>query len=279
MKALESEPDNIELVRSLEQLRRGAGRERDRVATLRRLAKLEGEPETQRALAKEAASIAEMTLADPKLAEEILRELLEWVDADPFALAELTRRREGAGDYEAVVELLLKRAEGESDGAKALELRHRAAEVAVRSLNDKPRAVGFYEEILEQDRSDVRAQVAVRALYGELGKFSMNSRSSSVSSSIFAGHARGTVAWLRPRAREAAAREVRSAARVVRHTPADPRRIARSRRSRAHADRALRSNRPRRRARGAARTARRACAREQQRREKLELTRMVELGA
>ncbi|OJY31236.1 MAG: hypothetical protein BGO98_46070 [Myxococcales bacterium 68-20] len=170
-KALDADPENIELVRALETLRRGPGRERDRVATLRRLVKLEGEPDRKRELAREAAELAEVTLADAKLAEEVLRELLAENDADAWANGELTRLRENAGDYQEVVTLLLKRAEAESDGDQALRLRHRAAEVASERLGDRDRAVALYEEILEQERGDVRAQERLRALYRELGKY------------------------------------------------------------------------------------------------------------
>ena len=169
-KALDADPENIELVRALEALRRGPGRERDRVATLRRLAKLEGEPDRKRELAREAAELAEVTLADAKLAEEVLRELLAENEADAWANGELTRLRENAGDHQEVVALLLKRAEADPDGEQALGLRHRAAEVASERLGDRDRAVALYEEILEQERGDARAQERLRALYGELGK-------------------------------------------------------------------------------------------------------------
>jgi tetratricopeptide (TPR) repeat protein len=170
-KALDADPENVELVRALEALRRGPGRERDRVATLRRLAKLEGEPERKRELAREAAQLAEGTLADAKLAEEVLRELLADNDADAWANAELTRLRESSGDNEEVVGLLLKRAEANPDGGEALALRHRAAEVAAERLGDKGRAVALYEGIFEQERSDVRAQERLRALYSELARW------------------------------------------------------------------------------------------------------------
>jgi len=170
-KALAADPENIDLVRALEELRRGPGRERDRVATLRRLAKLEGEPDRKRELAREAAQIAEGTLADAKLAEDVLRELLAENDADVWANTELTRLRESAGDHEEVVALLLKRAEMEADGEQAVALRHRAAEVASEKLGDRDRAVALYEEILEQERGDARAHERLRALYGELGKY------------------------------------------------------------------------------------------------------------
>ncbi|MBX3224301.1 MAG: hypothetical protein KF795_27550 [Labilithrix sp.] len=170
-KALDADPENVELVRALEALRRGPGRERDRVATLRRLAKLEGEPDRKRELAREAAELSEVTLADAKLAEEVLRELLAENEADAWANGELTRLRENAGDHEEVVALLLKRAEADPDGEQALGLRHRAAEVAEGRLGDRDRAVALYEEILEQERGDARAHERLRALYADLGKY------------------------------------------------------------------------------------------------------------
>jgi tetratricopeptide (TPR) repeat protein len=170
-KALETDPENIDLVRALEELRRGPGRERDRIATLRRLAKLEGEPDVKRTLAREAAQLAEVTLGDAKLAEEVLREVLAENEADAWAAEELTRLREAAGDFEEVVRLLLRRAEDAADGAQALALRHRAAEVAAERLGDRDRAAALYEEIFEQERGDTRAQQRLVALYGELGKY------------------------------------------------------------------------------------------------------------
>jgi tetratricopeptide (TPR) repeat protein len=170
-KALDADPENVELVRALEALQRGPGRERDRVATLRRLAKLEGEPDRKRELARDAAQLAEITLADAKLAEEVLRELLAENEADGWANSELTRLRENAGDHEEVVALLLKRAEADPDGSEAIALRHRAAEVTSERLRDHARAVALYEGIFEQERSDARAQERLRALYGELEKW------------------------------------------------------------------------------------------------------------
>lgn len=170
-RALDLDPENVELVRGLEELTRAPGRERDRIAVLRRLGRLEGEPERKRELAREAVEMAENIVADPRLAEEVLRELLADNDGDAWAAEELTRLRQDAGDHAEVVTLLLRRAEGEADVTKAIELRHRAAEVAAGKLDDRDRAIALYEEILEQEPTDARAQERLRALYGELGKY------------------------------------------------------------------------------------------------------------
>ena len=170
-RALDSDPENVELVRSLEELTRAPGRERDRIGVMRRLARLEGEPATKRELSREATAMAETILADPRLAEEVLRELLAENEGDAWAMGELTRLREAAGDHAEVVTLLLRRAEGATDASGAAVLRHRAADVASSKLADRDRAIALYEEILEQDPTDDRAQERLRALYEELGKY------------------------------------------------------------------------------------------------------------
>lgn len=170
-KALDADPEDIELVRAIEELQRATGRERDRIGSLRRLMKLEGEPEQKRERAREATQLAEVALGDAKLAEEVLRELLVENEADAWAAEELTRLREAAGDDEEVVRLLLLRADAEAEGARATELRHRAAEVASERLGDRRRAASLYEQILEHERSDARAEERLRKLYAELESY------------------------------------------------------------------------------------------------------------
>ena len=170
-RALDLDPENVELVRSLEELTRAPGRERDRIAVLRRLGRLEGEPAKKQEIAREALEMAENVVADPRLAEEVLRELLADNEGDAWAAEELTRLRHDAGDHAEVVSLLLKRAEAQADAALAIELRHRAADVASTKLKDRDRAIALYEEILDQEPTDVKAQERLRALYDELGKY------------------------------------------------------------------------------------------------------------
>jgi golgin subfamily B member 1 len=169
-RALAHDPENLELVRSLEELTRSPGRERDRVTVLRRIGRLEGEPSQKREVAREAVQIAEEVLGDPALAEEILREALAEDEADAWAAEQLTRLREAAGDHAEVVTLLIRRAEATSDGGEAIELRRRAADVSAERMSDPERACALYEEIVEQEPTDVRAQARLRELYGQLGK-------------------------------------------------------------------------------------------------------------
>jgi tetratricopeptide (TPR) repeat protein len=95
--------------------------------------------------------------------------MLAEADGDLWALEELTRLREAAGDDAEAVALSLKRAELVPDGAAALELRHRAAKVLTDRLKDTTRAISLYEEILESEPSDAQAASSLRSLYGAAG--------------------------------------------------------------------------------------------------------------
>ncbi|MFW5738828.1 MAG: tetratricopeptide repeat protein, partial [Myxococcota bacterium] len=165
--ALERDPDNLDLLRSIEDLQREPGREKELIATLRRRAVLELDVDKRRELFREAKSLAETALDDPKLSEEVLRQLIELDDGYLWAYEELTQLREKAEDYKEVVELLLKRAELTAYGPDTLQLRHQAAEVLRDKLDDSDRALEIYEEIFDADPMDAKAAEALRQLYAK----------------------------------------------------------------------------------------------------------------
>ncbi len=165
-KALAIDPESLDVLRAIEEIRRAPGRERELVDTLRTRARLEADSATKRELLREAKTLAEGVVGDRELAEVVLRDLIAEDDADPWALEEMTRLRQAAGDHAEVVRLLLRRAEL-SDGVDALALKHQAARVLVEELRELPRATSLYEEILEAEPSDGQAAAALRRLYGE----------------------------------------------------------------------------------------------------------------
>jgi tetratricopeptide (TPR) repeat protein len=165
-KALAIEPENIEVLRALENIRRAPGRERELVHTLRTRARLESDTSTKRQLLREAKGLAEGPVGDKELAEASLRDLVAEDDADVWALEELTKLREAASDHPEVVKLLLRRAELVVDGGDALALRHQAARVLEQELHDGERATLLYEEILDAEPTDASAADALRRLYG-----------------------------------------------------------------------------------------------------------------
>ncbi len=167
--ALALSPDNDVVLRAVVELQRASGRERDLVASLRTLAKLEG-PQGASDLRREAKALAQGPLADAAIAEEVLREMLAVDESDAWALAELTAVRDTAGDHAEVLKLLTRRAEIEVDGEEVRRLRHRAAEVARERLDDAPASIGLYEQIFEDQPSDERAARALRELYEKTGR-------------------------------------------------------------------------------------------------------------
>jgi tetratricopeptide (TPR) repeat protein len=170
-KALAIDPENVDVLRALEQIRRAPGRERELVQTLRTRARLEGDVATKRELLREAKAIAEETVGDRELAEAVLRDLVVEDEGDLWALEELTKLRGAAGDDAEVVRLLLRRAELVVDGGEALSLKHEAARVLAEKLNDPARATSLYEEVLESEPADATAATALRKLYAEAGRY------------------------------------------------------------------------------------------------------------
>jgi tetratricopeptide (TPR) repeat protein len=169
-RALSIDPENLDVLRALEDLRREPGRERELVHTLRTRARLETDIATKRELLRDAKGLAEGPVGDRDLAEATLRDLIAEDEADLWALEELTKLRAAAGDDAEVVKLLLFRAEIGSDGEAALRLRHEAARVLVEKLQEATRATSLYEEILDSEPTDAPAATALRSLYSQAGR-------------------------------------------------------------------------------------------------------------
>jgi tetratricopeptide (TPR) repeat protein len=170
VRALAVDPENVDVLRSIEAIRRAPGRERELVATLRERAKLEADLGTKKDLLRQAKELADQPLADAALAEEVLRDLLNEDEGDRWALGELIKLRQAGGDWKEVAALLLRRAELET-GAEAVEAQHQAAKVFVERLSDTGRAIGIYEAILEAEPTDRLASSSVRDLYVREGRF------------------------------------------------------------------------------------------------------------
>jgi golgin subfamily B member 1 len=163
-KALASDPENVEILRTIESLQRGPGRERDLVATLRRRASLEGSLEDKRVLLREAHALATTALPEPGLGEEILRELLKEDEANAWALEQLTAARASEKDWEEVFTLLIRRGELATNADEQSQLRHEAARVAKAELKNEPQAIELYRELLEASEGGISDEVAIREL-------------------------------------------------------------------------------------------------------------------
>ncbi|HVY46847.1 MAG TPA: tetratricopeptide repeat protein, partial [Minicystis sp.] len=165
-RALEHDATSEFILREVEALQRAPGRERDLVATLRRIAALDGMQGSSAEIRREAKSLAER-LGDAKLVEAVLREMIAADEADAWAIAELAKVREAAGDHEEVYALLVRQAELAADADDVRKLRHAAADVAREKLGDEARAIDLYARIFEDEPSDAKASAALRELYAK----------------------------------------------------------------------------------------------------------------
>jgi tetratricopeptide (TPR) repeat protein len=162
--ALGSEPSSDEVLVLLEDLQRKPGRERDLLLTLRQRSRLQLDDQQREELVRQAKELADQ-LGDAALAEDILREFLLRDESNIWALAELTRLREAAGDYQETFDLLVKRAEIQLEGEVVRELRHRAALIARNQLGKQKEAIQLYEALFDDRPSDEVAAKALRGLY------------------------------------------------------------------------------------------------------------------
>ncbi|MEZ0229449.1 MAG: tetratricopeptide repeat protein [Planctomycetota bacterium] len=174
VKALESDPENVDLLRTIEGLQRSAGRERDLVVTLRRRASLEGALEEKRVLLREAHALATTALPEPNLGEEILRELLKEDEANAWALEQLTATRATEKDWNEVFSLLIRRAELATNAEEQSQLRHEAARVAKVELKNDAQAIELYRELLDSSEGGASDEVAVQHLVELYGSANRN---------------------------------------------------------------------------------------------------------
>ncbi len=164
--ALEHDASSEFILREVEALQRAPGRERELVATLRRIAALDGMQGSSNEIRREAKGLAER-LGDAALVEAILREMIAADDADAWAIAELAKVRDAAGDHQEVFDLTVRQAELAAEADKVRALRHAAAIVARDKLHDDAKATDLYAQIFEDEPSDQKAAGALRELYAK----------------------------------------------------------------------------------------------------------------
>lgn len=164
-RALDFDPSSDEVLQSIEQLQRAPGREADLFGTLRKRAKLQVDESRREELYRQAKALAEAT-GDVAAAEAVLRELLAQDDTNLWALSELCRLREAAGDYAETFKLTVRQADLSEDGGSVRALRRRAGEIARDRLNDLRQATVLFEQLFEDEPQDSEAAAALRALYG-----------------------------------------------------------------------------------------------------------------
>lgn len=168
-RALEFDDTNDEVLQAVEQLQSAPGRELDLFGTLRRRAKLQVDESRREELYRQAKALAEKS-GDSAAAEAVLRELLAQDDTNLWALSELCRLREAAGDFAETFKLTVRQAELSADSGSVRALRRRAAEIARDKLSDTAKATELFEQLFEDEPTDHESAAALRALYPVAGR-------------------------------------------------------------------------------------------------------------
>ncbi|MBN2196558.1 MAG: tetratricopeptide repeat protein [Polyangiaceae bacterium] len=165
-RALAYDSTSDEVLAQIEELQRDPGRERDLVATLRQRAALQVDDVKREELHRQAKDLADR-LGDAELGEQILRDLVAHDDVNVWALSELTRLREAAGDYAETFALLLRRSELPASAEIVKDLQHQAAAIARDRLDRKDQAAELFATLFEDDPFDRLAADALQTLYSE----------------------------------------------------------------------------------------------------------------
>jgi golgin subfamily B member 1 len=164
-------PRQEKLISLYERVGRTPGHERALVEALALRSTFEGgsaEP------IREAVRVSK-ELADPALAESLLRRFIELRDADGslpqavWALAELAALREGQGDVAEAISLK-RRAADVADPEEARTLRFESARLAAMALGDLELSAQLYEALLAQDQADRDAWEPLLDVYQRLAR-------------------------------------------------------------------------------------------------------------
>ncbi|EDM78752.1 adventurous gliding motility protein AgmK [Plesiocystis pacifica SIR-1] len=165
---LEEQPEHVEGLGLLVETARALGDAKALHGALRRSAAAQGDPVESAGLWREAASVAEQMLAEPALAIEDLRQLIDADETDGPGWSRLLALLAQSGDHEALVDALGRRVMITEDEAERRELRYRQANHLVDKLERFEDAITVYNDMLASDPNELVAvnelQVLLRRL-------------------------------------------------------------------------------------------------------------------
>jgi len=168
---LEREPEHKEALLALVDLLQGLGRFEDLLPVLAQQADVTYDFADKKQILFRVAQIARFELGNAERAIEAYREVLGLDDSDLDSLDALIALTEEAGDFAALVDLLLSRAQYTADPTEGNGFRHRAATLYVGPLEDPGKATDVYREILDTDPIDGNAISQLETLYAQLERW------------------------------------------------------------------------------------------------------------
>lgn len=166
--ALEIDETNERALDALEELYTRVESWEDLAEVYRRKAMALFDLDEKKTRLHQLAELCADKLGDRFAAVEAYNEILDIDDVDQKALAALERLHAEAGDYEALYDVLARRADTVYDGEKLAVIHRQMGELARDRLGDKLRAAESFEKVLDLDPDAADAMVALRGLYTEL---------------------------------------------------------------------------------------------------------------
>lgn len=171
-RAVAADPGDEDARAALRRLARSLGEDRRQADVL--AAALEGstgDSSLQAGLLSELAALHDQRLGQPEDAERVYRRLFELDPGDPAtvlpAAQALERLYLARGATPELIEVLTVRARFAEEGKERRQLLLRIAEAWEAILDDAPRAIETYRQILDIDALDIDALSALERLYGK----------------------------------------------------------------------------------------------------------------
>ena len=168
---LAEQPDMPEALELLIASSRAAGEAGTLHDALARSAALQTDPVAAVELWTEAANVAQGPLANPELAIEDLEQLIAVDENETRAWQALLALRGAAGEPEALVDALGRRAAITPDADERRELRYRLANLLVDKLERIEDAVGVYQDMLSDRPDDAGAAAELEVLLRRLERW------------------------------------------------------------------------------------------------------------
>ncbi len=163
--AIASDPRNAEALERLAQIHGNSRNWTGAADCLRRLLEFDTAVQARARHTLALARITDEGFNDVGQAITLYRRSLDLAPGDATALDRLAVLYERTGALPELVQLLETQAQQASDVKRAVALKSRIATIQARSLNDLPRAVATWRQVLEYDPTNVAALASLAELY------------------------------------------------------------------------------------------------------------------
>jgi len=150
LKILDIDPDDLQAVDALIERYMGLGRWEDLLATYTKKVDLVLDPQEKKDIYYQMGAVYERELSDVARAIDTYARVLELDPDDLTALGRLDVLYQTSESWPDLLSVLQHEAELTTDAAEAISYQYRIAELYEKHLNDAPRAIELYRDILTQ---------------------------------------------------------------------------------------------------------------------------------